>query len=454
MNTNTNKTTNLNQLLFMLHASWIILGELLIYCLFWNYSSFIDRLSRRLSSINMLYVKVFQAFALNNSLIDDEMNNNLLRFTDNAPWTYDDIDFDMLRNIGDEYDISFCDGINRPMNSGMISLVFKAFKNTTNESIIIKMKRNNIEERLHKAIENLEFFMYMLSFIPFIKKYQISEVITKNISVIRHQTNFNEEVENMIKMKDNCKNLKYVKIPTVYSEVTQKYPSIIMMEYIDGLTINKVKEEDYNDFAKQVLKFGFVTTIVHGVCHGDLHSGNILFIKDDDAANNKNNNNKNNKYKYKIGVLDFGIIYELDADYKSNLFEILSEMFHLPSCEIAEKFMLSGIIEPIDVVKNLPKHHYDNIIQFSSEMIEDTLRHSKKANQIQIYKFLYNFNSYLNEHQISELGLHPSDNFVKTQLTLAMAHGVTLTLCKHDYMALADQVIEELFHTNMFLHLE
>ena len=131
------------------------------------------------------------------------MNNNLLRFTDNAPWTYDDIDFDMLRNIGDEYDISFCDGINRPMNSGMISLVFKAFKNTTNESIIIKMKRNNIEERLHKAIENLEFFMYMLSFVPFIKKYQIAEVITKNISVIRHQTNFNEEVENMIKMKDN-----------------------------------------------------------------------------------------------------------------------------------------------------------------------------------------------------------------------------------------------------------
>jgi len=32
-----------------------------------------------------------------------------------------------------------------------------------------------------------------------------------------------------------------------------------------------------------------------------------------------------------------------------------------------------------------------------------------------------------------------------------MAHGVTLTLCKHDYVTLADKVISELFHTNMIL---
>ena len=78
------------------------------------------------------------------------------------------------------------------------------------------------------------------------------------------------------------------------------------MEEIKGVPINKIKEEDYEGFAKQVIKFGFVTTLVHGVTHGDLHSGNILFIKDENET----------KYKHKIGVLDFGIIYEVELQHK------------------------------------------------------------------------------------------------------------------------------------------
>jgi hypothetical protein len=45
----------------------------------------------RLSSINILCVKVFQAIALNNSLIDEKINNKLLQFTDNPPWNFSDI---------------------------------------------------------------------------------------------------------------------------------------------------------------------------------------------------------------------------------------------------------------------------------------------------------------------------------------------------------------------------
>jgi predicted unusual protein kinase regulating ubiquinone biosynthesis (AarF/ABC1/UbiB family) len=236
-------------------------------------------------------------------------------------------------------------------------------------------------------------------------------------------------------------NLKYVKIPDVFKDVTDKYPNVILMEQINGVPINKIQEEDYIGFAKQVLKFGFVTSLIHGVTHGDLHGGNILFIKDE--------NDK--KYKHKIGVLDFGIIYEIDAQYKGVLFEILTEMFNNSATVTAEKILDSGIIEPADVIKSLPIEHRNNIIKFTSEIIQDTIHNSKQANQIQIYKFLSEFKNYISNSEISGLGLRPSDNFVKTQLVLAMAHGVTLTLCKDDYMALADKVINELFHTNMIM---
>jgi predicted unusual protein kinase regulating ubiquinone biosynthesis (AarF/ABC1/UbiB family) len=429
------------QILFLINAFYIISSEVTIYIIYKNYSSFIHRITEKLASINILYVKVFQAFALNNSLIDDKTNNKLLKFTDNAPWNENDVLYEELiavvKSEGLDVDYNFC----APINSGMISLVYKFYKKDTLEPVIIKMKRKNIEEKLNDAIENLQTFMYILSFIPLIQKYQIAEVVNKNIDIIRHQTNFNEEVDNIKLMKENCKNLKYVKIPHVYESVTKNFPNFIMMEYIDGVKINQINEEDYEGFAKQVIKFGFVTTIIHGVTHGDLHGGNILFIKDEDDE----------KYKYKIGVLDFGIIYNIDADYKGLLFDIFTELFEVPARVSAEKFIRSGLIEPEDIFESLPKEHYENILNFTTEIIEETIYSSKKANQIQIYKFLSKFKEYISKSEMVNLGLRPSGNFVKTQLVLAMSHGVTLTLCKEDFITLADKVLNELFHTSIIM---
>ena len=95
-----------------------------IYRFFNDHNSFVHRLTQKLASINILYVKVFQAIALNNNFITSDINNQLSQFTDNAPWNYNDIDFDLLTNVSNEYDLIFKDGFESPINSGMISLVF------------------------------------------------------------------------------------------------------------------------------------------------------------------------------------------------------------------------------------------------------------------------------------------------------------------------------------------
>jgi hypothetical protein len=190
--------------IFLLNVFFIISFELLLYCIFLDYVSLIDRITSRLASINILYVKVFQAIALNNSLIDDNVNNKLLKFTDNAPWNYNDINFEELNEVSNKYNLIIPHGFELPINSGMISLVFKAYNKITQKTMIIKMKRKNIDVKLNDAIEKLQFCMGLMNFIPIIKKYQIVEVINKNIDIIKHQTNFSKEVENMIKIKQNC----------------------------------------------------------------------------------------------------------------------------------------------------------------------------------------------------------------------------------------------------------
>ena len=432
----------LKGVLFLVNVFFIFGKEFFLYLIFQDYSSFIERLALELSSINILCVKIFQAIALNNSFIDDKVNNKLLQFTDNAPWNFSDINLQSLIEIADKYNLYLKARYEVPINSGMISLVFKAYKKDNyNQAVIIKMKRNNIEEKLNDAIDNLLFSIYLLSFIPIVNKYQISEVVNKNIEIIRHQTNFLEEVDNINRIKTNCKNLKYVKIPSANRRVTEEFPNCILMDYIEGIKINQIQKEDYEGFAKQVIKFGFVTSMVHGVTHGDLHGGNILFIKD------KNDE----KYPHKIGVIDFGIIYELNSQYKGLIFEILTQLFDSSPRETAIKLLNSGVIDPPNILQQIPKEDYENIINFTSEIIDECINASKKANQIQLYKFISKLKNYLSNSVLSNIGIRPSDNFVKTQLVLAMSHGVTLTLCNDDYMGLADKVINELFHTNMII---
>ena len=431
----------IREITVFINAFWIISSEVILYGVFRDYSSFIDHITRRLASINILYVKVFQAIASNNSLIDDKTNNELLKFTDNAPWSNSDIIYEDLLHMCSANNIVLPEGYEIPVNAGMISLVFKGYQKETNTPVIIKMKRRNIDAKLNDAIGNLETFLYLLSFIPLVHKYQVAPVINRNIDIIRCQTDFSKEVENINKIKTNCKNLKYVKIPMVYQEVTEKYPNIILMEYIDGIKINEIAEDDYEPFAKQVLKFGFVTTIVHGATHGDLHSGNILFIKDD----------KDEKYPHKIGVIDFGIIYELEPDYKAFVFDILTQMFSIPPREMALKLLNSNIIEPVGILRQIPRENYENIVNFTTEIIDETVNSSKKANQIQLYKFLRQLSEYLGNSKLADIGIRPSDNMVKTQLVLAMSHGITLTLCKEDFVTVADKVINELFHTDMII---
>ena len=430
---------------YFISAVYVVFVEIIKYKCFRNYNYLlcIDTITHKLCEINILYVKLFQAFALNNNMIDENTNNRLMKFTDNAPWSPSDIDVVTLLYLEKEYNIYFKDGY-VPINSGMISLVFKAVKNRNiNENIIVKMKRKNIDEKLNDAIEGLQFVINICSKIPFsnnlLQKYQISQIVDKNIHSIRVQTNFQKEIQNMQVMKENCKYLKYVKIPALLYDTTILFPNVIIMEYINGLPISKIMKEDYESYARQVMKFGLVTTLIHSVTHGDLHAGNILFIKDE--------NDK--KYPHKIGILDFGITYEIDMTFKQKLFEILTEMNNMPPENVSVLLLHSGVIEPLDVLEHMPKEHYIQIVQMLTEIIRDTIHITKKVNQVKIYHFLQTFNNYIHKNDLTNLGLRPSDNFVKLQLALAMAHGVTLTLCGEKCMDLADNVINELFHTNI-----
>jgi predicted unusual protein kinase regulating ubiquinone biosynthesis (AarF/ABC1/UbiB family) len=442
----TNKSSSFRGFMILIKFSWILFVETLKY-VFWqhkSYEAFIVSITNKLIQINILYVKLFQAFALNNNIIDEKINNTLIRFVDKAPWTESEIDYNMLTILEKEHNIIF-DKPLQPINSGMISLVFKGKNGATGEEIVVKMKRKNIKQTLITGINDLLVFLNWMLYIPSINKFQIADVMSKNIDLIKHQTNFVQEVKNIQVFRKMCRFLKYIEIPNVDTSITDKYNDVIIMNFINGKQIGKIEEEDYNGFARVMMKFVFVSTFLYGKIHGDLHSGNILFIKDENSSTNK----------YKLGILDFGLIYEISSETKDGIFSIVSNLYNVPTRELSEIIINSSLIEPLERIKALEKEQYDNIITIISTFTEKNIKQNDKVNQMDVYKFLIELNDYIETINISQkqnsnqnqIKLKPSDDYVKIQLMFGMFHGVVIKLCDGKYLQLGNEIIRELFNT-------
>jgi predicted unusual protein kinase regulating ubiquinone biosynthesis (AarF/ABC1/UbiB family) len=212
------------------------------------------------------------------------------------------------------------------------------------------------------------------------------------------------------------------------------------MSYINGKRFSEIDKEDYIEFARQVIKFGVVTSLIHGFSHGDFHVGNILFIKED---------NENKKTKYKLGIIDFGIMTEIKEPFKSNMFNCLTSVFQDTSIVFLDKFMNSGIFEPCIIKNIMPEKIYNNLIELNLPFV-DKLVHSKSLNQIFFHEIIKFLLSFLNSN-LSKYGITLSDNFINLQLSLAMANGVTFALCQEKTMLITNNVVNELFHADLFM---
>ena len=433
------------------HVVGIVLYEYILN------KDFINNVLHKLSRKNILYVKLFQACALNNSIcsnkLDPTLNDKLMTFCDNAPWSVNDIDLDTLEQLERKYQICIPDK-QQPINAGMISLVYKG--TVLNEMvadtkpIIVKIKRKNIEERLNAAIEHVLFVLMLVDWVPFLNTYDFPAVVKKNINLITQQVNFDMEVKNMQQFQTYCQRLNYIKIPQVYPDVTAALPNVILMEYVAGKTLQKIEKVDREIYAKHLMKFVYLTTFLYGSYHGDLHLGNILFLKDPTDVVNS----------HKLCILDFGIVYKLEQT-KDAVFDIVSSILSIPPVEIAKKILQSGLIEPVEVIRSLHSTHYARLIHFLSEFINQSVHIEKKLNHHQVFLFLSDLNTYINGLSVATnvsasrkkgLQLRISDDLMKVQVFFAMNHGVILTLCEGiNYIALSDQVMKETFHLDLFI---
>ena len=112
------------------------------------------------------------------------------------------------------------------------------------------------------------------------------------------------------------------------------------MDYIKGHSIKENTPEDNNVYIDIIHKFILSGYFLKNILHGDLHLGNIIFMKDI---------NTDNTIHYKLGIIDFGLSGTINNILEQNLiYDVLTSW---PSNDY--NLILNGILEYIEKTNSI-----------------------------------------------------------------------------------------------------
>ena len=455
---------------FTLNSGYICGIEYLKYKVGWkSKTSMIIDIAKRLASINMMYVKIFQSFATNRTLLDDELNQFFSKYTDNVEYSTDEYNVDELRNlerVSTQYypfkQLHISNNY-KPIQAGLMSLIFKGRfvdpsadpdpENTDGHPIVIKYLRKNIGQNFNSSMNNLVLFAKLTTYIPYVRTLHIESLILQNVVCLKDQICFKKEVSNIKEYYNIWKDCDYVKIPVPYPEFTEKVdPNIIIMDFIQGIKLSEIDPCDNDEFGKLLAAFNAKAAFGHSLFHGDLHPGNILFIKEIDNDNNPDDNtdtintvNKpSDRIKYKIGILDFGIIGHLNREDQEMLFCTTKLLYQKKYRRMIE-FVLSDMSEPLDD-ETVTGHKSKPPTQEEYAMIRDELHkviicYSTPEIKLLGVTEMYEVNFVLNKY-----GLTFKRTLYKLFITLAIMDSISTQLgSEMSYMQHMTDIVVDLF---------
>ena len=413
------------------------------------YNAMIKSIGTKFAATNIYYIKMFQALAYSADFAaNDELVAYFRDYTDNVVFTDSEYSVSELTDLSEYaktvgYDLSFSGGGGGgdsdpivPAKSGSISLVFYGTICKLNQSpsptptpIVVKYLRANMRERVMKSIDDFKYLVWCLNKIPSLRYLHLNDIYNEQRVLMMDQLDFAKEAACIGEVYENCKEMRCVTVPVAYPEFTAKFPNIIVMERIMGKTLDQL-DDGVKDHYCHILARGLVKTVfIDGLYHCDLHPGNVLFIEEDGDG-------CGDGVKYRIGLLDFGIIGRLTVDEQ----EITYQVFHSILNKDADRaiaIIMESYTEPVDVSRECNRDE--------PEMM-DALRHyMREMMETVVTCFSAESLCFINK-QLIKNNLKIARSFTKFELSLSVCDNLCKKLAvNRSYLNHLTEIISDVF---------
>ena len=288
--------------------------------------------------------------------------------------------------------------------SGSISVVYLG--EYKDKKVAVKIKRPNIDKHIENNIYYANIIKNILKYIHFLRFLNLEKKIEFVFDVYKKQTNFKQEFINWKIYIENNKNISNLKIPFFFEELCNE--EVIVMEYLLGNNIIHKKILDENKKIKigHCIMGQYISGIMKGFIHGDLHCGNLAYLNND------------------VIIYDFGIMLSLSKKQSSCLISIINSLF-INDIESAIKIIIDNFI-------NNPENK-DNILYDISG-----LKKHFENNNLDLFSIILKIKCILENH-----GLHFNNKMVEFELSLLALNNTIMNL---NISGSADYLINDLIN--------
>lgn len=240
----------------------------------------------KLNELGPVFIKIGQIISLHDFWFPKLFIDEIKKLLDNTT----KMNEKQLQYMLADHDLSIYESFDMvPFASGSIAQIHKGvLKN--GKDVAIKILKYDIDTNIKI---NLHIFSIIIDLIEYICGYRLRAKYNKLSHTLLQQIDFITEMNNQKICHNIFRKSKYLYAPEVYEMYCSK--SIIVMEYINGYSINRLSNINNDEFKKEIVKrlLGMnISLSYNGISHCDLHTSNILYRESDD----------------KICLIDFGIV--------------------------------------------------------------------------------------------------------------------------------------------------
>ncbi len=288
------------------------------------------RIRKALEELGATFIKLGQLLSLRPDLIPKEFCDEFRKMQDEVPGFSVKVAKEIVKKELAKEGKAFAYLSPKPIAAASIGQVHEAvLKN--GKKVVVKIQRPEIRKRIETDLDILFYLAKKIEKHIGTDIINATEIIKEFERYTKDELDFVNEARNIDRFYKNFEHDKSIVIPKVYWDYTTD--RILTMEFIEGFNASEIKKiekrtKERKRIATQVTELIFKQVFIHGLFHADPHPGNILILKEK-----------------RIGLLDFGIIGNIDNEMKRNFSELFVGLIDIDLDAVTEAMLSLGIVE-------------------------------------------------------------------------------------------------------------
>ena len=290
-----------------------------------------EHLRSALEELGTTFIKLGQILSTRADLLPPDYLFELTKLQDNAaPVPFGDIWEVLLAELGRPPEDVFLHFEHEPLASASIGQAHAALLPDGTE-VVVKIRRPGVVQQVNEDLEILKELAVTASrHWEFADRYDLVGLVEEFSQTLRHELNYIREGHNAERFAANFASDPAIHIPRVFCETTT--PRVLTLERIRGVKINDLAGLDAQGTDRRWLANCATNAVLKMVCedgffHADPHPGNF-FIEENGT----------------IGLIDFGMVGDLDERTQARLADLLVAINHQDANRLVDVFLDLGVV--------------------------------------------------------------------------------------------------------------